>query len=46
MEIKDIMKQLHNYKDKFEFWEEFYVLVRVTAQEFSKEKNGRLERTN
>ena len=33
------MKHLPNYKDKFEFWEEFYVLVRVIAKGYSKEKN-------
>ena len=38
-EIKNFVKQLPDYKDKFEFWEEFYVLVRVTTQEYSKEKN-------
>ena len=42
-EIKDFIKQLPDYKDKFEFWEEFYVLVRVTAQDYSREKNKRFK---
>ena len=37
------MKQLPDYKDKFEFWEEFYVLVRVTAQDYSKEKKKKFK---
>ena len=44
-ETEDFMKQLHNYKDKFEFLKEFYVLVRVTAQEYSKDRNKTVEVT-
>ena len=37
------MKELPNYEDKFTFWEEFYVLIRITSQEYSQEKNQKFK---
>ena len=37
------MIQLPHYKEKFEFWEEYYVLVRVTAQDYSKKQNEKFK---
>ena len=39
LNLKDFIKELPNYEDEFTFWEEFYVLIRITSQEYSQEKN-------
>ena len=42
-EIQKIVLKLPNYEDKFTFWEEFYVLVRITLQEYCYEKNKKFK---
>ena len=42
-EIQKFVLKLPNYEDKFTFWEEFYVLVRITLQEYCYEKNKKFK---
>ena len=43
LNLKDFIKELPNYEDEFTFWEEFYVLIRITSQEYSQEKNRKFK---
>ena len=44
LNLKDFIKELPNYEDEFTFWEEFYVLVRITSTRILAGKKSKIQK--